>query len=120
MDYQLERWINGPAGHYPALDALAVLVANWGALLFIAVVAVWFLMGWWTGRALDRQAAVTALLAAGAALLVNVIVSHVWNRARPFVAHPASVHVLLAHSSDASFPSDHAAAAFAIAIVLLT
>jgi len=96
-----------------------VQVATWAEPLFVALVAVWFLAGWLRGRLLDRQGAVAALLAAGGALLVNVIISHLWDRARPFVAHPGTVHVLLAHSQDASFPSDHAAAAFAISAVLL-
>lgn len=119
MDYQLEQWINGPAGQHHVLDTIAVLVANWAEPLFISIVVLWFVVGWAHGRVLDRQGALGALLAAGAALLINVIISHVWDRARPFVAHPGTVHVLLAHSQDASFPSDHAAAAFAIAAVLL-
>ncbi|MBV9121085.1 MAG: phosphatase PAP2 family protein [Chloroflexi bacterium] len=47
-----------------------------------------------------------------------MLASHLWYRPRPFVAHANVVHLLLAHSPDASFPSDHAAAGFAIAVVL--
>ena len=42
----------------------------------------------------------------------------VWDRPRPYEAHPG-VHLFLAPSHDPSFPSDHATAAFAIAVSLL-
>ncbi len=38
---------------------------------------------------------------------------------RPFVAHPDLVHLFAPHAADASFPSDHATAAFAIAVAIL-
>jgi membrane-associated phospholipid phosphatase len=38
-----------------------------------------------------------------------------WARERPFVAHPNETVLLTAPSSEPSFPSDHAIAAFAIA-----
>ena len=117
-DFRLEQWINGPAGSDPAWDAAMRGVAAWGEAVFIAVVVCWFLFGWLHGVATDRQAALTALAAAGVALLANLALSHVWPRPRPFVAHPNVVRVLLRHSKDASFPSDHASAAFAISIVL--
>jgi len=119
FDYDLEQWINGPAGHHPIWDSLAVQVAGWAEPLFIAVVVLWFILGWLRGRAPDHYGALAALLAAGGALSINLIISHIWLRARPFVAHPGTVHLLLSHSRDASFPSDHAAAAFAISVVLL-
>jgi undecaprenyl-diphosphatase len=118
-DYRLEQWINGPAGTHPAWDTLMRGTAAAGEAIFIAVVILWFLVGWLYSGAMDRQSAITALLGAGVALLVNVLISHVWLRTRPFMAHSGTVHVLLTHSKDASFPSDHASAAFAISFVLL-
>lgn len=53
------------------------------------------------------------------ALLGNVIVSALWYRPRPFVAHPQTVHLLVHHPADASFPSDHAAALAGITVALL-
>ena len=94
-------------------------VATWGEAAFIGIVIVWFLFGWLTRRTADRRGAITAVSAAGLALLANQVIIHLWERPRPFVAHPDTVHVLLAHSSDPSFPSDHASPAFAIAIVVL-
>ena len=118
MDYRLEHWINGPAGSQPALDAVMVAAARWGESLFIAVVVLWLLVGWLTGRPRERTGAITALSAAALALLANQVIIHLWARPRPFVAHSGTVHVLLAHASDPSFPSDHASPAFAIAFVV--
>ena len=41
----------------------------------------------------------------------------IWDRPRPFEAHPGCLFV--ARSGDPSFPSDHATAAFAIAVSVL-
>lgn len=92
-----------------------VHLAGWGEAIFIGVVALWFMLGWLRGYPSDRQGAITALLGAIVALLVNQIISHLWMRPRPFVAHPDTVQLLLRHSTDPSFPSDHASPAFAIA-----
>jgi membrane-associated phospholipid phosphatase len=63
-----------------------------------------------------RLAAASALASAGLALLTNQVISHIWHRARPTDAH-ANAHLWFVHAShDPSFPSDHAAASFAIAV----
>jgi hypothetical protein len=66
----------------------------------------------------DQYGSVAAVLAAGGALAVNQVIALLWARPRPFTAHP-TVHVLLPRSTDPSFASDHAAAAFAIATVAI-
>ena len=118
VDYAIEQWINGPAGSSPVWDTVMTWVANLAEPVFVAVVVLWFLVGWLRRQPGERRGAIAALLAAGGALLVNFVIGHLWDRARPFVAHPGTVHVLVRHSNDASFPSDHAAAGFAIAAVL--
>ncbi|MHB0980046.1 MAG: phosphatase PAP2 family protein [Thermoleophilia bacterium] len=50
------------------------------------------------------------------ALGVNQVASRLWPRPRPFLDHAAVL--LLPPSRDPSFPSDHAAFAFAAAVVL--
>lgn len=119
MDYQIEQWVNGPAGHHAALDTLMRDAANWGEWIFIGLVVAWFAAAWLWGDRTERRFALTALLAAGIALGINQILGAIWNRPRPFVVHPHSVHLLLAHAADGSFPSDHAAAGFAVAGVLV-
>jgi undecaprenyl-diphosphatase len=116
MDYTLEQWINGPAGSIPPLDAVMKVVADGAEVIFLGLVAAWFLVGLVRRQYMDRYGSVAAVLAVGAALAVNQVIAFFWARPRPFTAHP-TVHVLLSRSTDPSFPSDHAAAAFAIATV---
>ncbi len=118
MDYQLEQWINGPAGSSSALDAIMRAAADWGQWIFAGIVVVWLIYGWVRGGRRDRWGAIAALVAAAIALGINQIVGHLWMRPRPFIAHPGSVHILISHANDGSFPSDHAAAGFAIAMTL--
>jgi undecaprenyl-diphosphatase len=116
MDYALEQWINGPAGSIPQLDGVMKVVADGAEVIFLGLVAAWFLVGLVRRQFKDRYGSVAAVLAAGAALAINQVITFIWARPRPFTAHP-TVHVLLSRSTDPSFPSDHAAAAFAIAAV---
>lgn len=85
---------------------------------FVALLAVlFFVTGKWrsvNGRHGVAAAGFSALLAVGLAH----IIAELWARPRPYVAHP-DVHLFIAPSHDPSFPSDHATAAFAIAVALL-
>jgi len=45
MDYRIEQWINGPAGHHATLDTVMKDAANWAVPVFIGIVAVWFVGG---------------------------------------------------------------------------
>jgi len=67
------------------------------------------------GRHGVAAAGFSALLALGAAQ----VISHLWERPRPYVAHADASHLFIPASHDPSFPSDHATAAFAIAVALL-
>lgn len=84
----------------------------------LAVIALWFVARPY-GDVKWKLASASALAAAAVAMLTNQVISHLWERPRPFVAHPALTHLLAARSPDPSFPSDHAAAAFAIAFAVL-
>jgi undecaprenyl-diphosphatase len=86
---------------------------------FLALLAVLFLArGKWrsvNGRHGVVAAGFSALLALGIAQLI----ADLWARPRPYTAHAADAHLFIAPSPDSSFPSDHATAAFAIAVALL-
>ncbi len=118
LDFHWEQLINGPAGHTPVVDQLMVAAASWSEEAFVAVVVIWFLVGMFLVSRREKQGAIAALLGAGGALLVNFVLSRLYYHPRPFIAHPHQVHELVAHANDNSFPSDHAAGAFGVAIVL--
>jgi undecaprenyl-diphosphatase len=115
MDYQPEHLINGPAGAHLFWDTPIKGVIGGAELLFLGLIALWFVYGWVTGQPRDRQGAITDFVAA---LAANQVIAHLWARPRPFVAHPEAVHVLLSRSGDPSFPSDRTAATCAITSVL--
>jgi undecaprenyl-diphosphatase len=96
------------------------LYAEYGVLLFAAAL----LAGWWTARANPNPRAMAAALWApvGAllALGLNQPLGRLVHEARPYAVLPHAL-VLVAHSHDFSFPSDHAVMAGAVtAGVLLT
>ncbi len=87
-------------------------------LYALATVGLWFLARPY-GATRWKLASASGLVAAAFALLANQAISHLWERPRPFTSHAALTHVLSSRTTDPSFPSDHAAAAFAIAFAIL-
>lgn len=116
MDYSLYKDINGLSGTQP-FDGFFKFAANDLLFVMIAIVALLFLIPWRRRRLERRTGAVAAVPAMALALIVTKIVSDAVDRARPFVAH--HLHPLLHHAADASFPSDHATAAFALVMAVL-
>jgi undecaprenyl-diphosphatase len=115
MDYSLYRSINGLSGEsFP--DRILVLLAQDLPGVIVVLVALVFLIPWNLRRTERRNGAVLATIAAGLSLLLNQPVAHVVERTRPYLAHPAHAHLLIARSQDPSFPSDHATGAFALAL----
>ncbi len=114
MNLELLRALNGFVAHRDAVEDPVELYMAVSQVLFAGLVLAVFAFG---GRR-GARGAVAALASAGLALAVGVVVAHVVHEPRPFVAHPNSVHALIAHKPDASFPSDHATAAFAIATAI--
>ena len=85
--------------------------------MFVGLLAVLFLMrGKWRSQN-GRHGVVAAGFSALLALGIAQLIADLWARPRPYVAHP-DVHLFIAPSHDPSFPSDHATAAFAIAVAL--
>lgn len=87
--------------------------------LFILAVAGLWVAGRPGTRSPLRRAAIAAPIAAAIGLGVNQVLAHFWERVRPTFAHPDQAHLFFVPpSSDPSFPSDHATAAFAIAFAV--
>jgi undecaprenyl-diphosphatase len=98
----------------PVTGVLAVAVPLYAA----STLALWLLARPY-GLTRWKRATVAALLSASVALLADQAIAHIWDRPRPFAAHPLATHLFATGSADPSFPSDHAAAAFAIAVAVL-
>jgi len=62
-----------------------------------------------------KVASLGGMTAAGLGLLISEAITQLWQRPRPFVTHPHDAILLVTRSSEPSFPSDRAVAAFAIA-----
>jgi undecaprenyl-diphosphatase len=113
MDLSLVHHFNSfLAGHDGVEDPLTAYVSA-AELLFLLMLVLALLVP----RA--RRAAVAAGLSAGLGLAVAQVVARLVDRPRPFVAHPAAVHLFAHHAADAGFPSDHTTAAFAIGAALV-
>jgi undecaprenyl-diphosphatase len=116
MDFTLYKALNGFAAHHDAFEDPLRFFAIDAQYFFVALLAaLFFATGKW--RSVNARHGVVAagfsvLLALGLAHLI----AEVWNRARPYDAHPGAAHLFIAPSGDPSFPSDHATAAFAIAV----
>jgi undecaprenyl-diphosphatase len=119
VDFELYETFNGLADRHHDIAQLFRFFGQDGPVLFIVLLAGLFLArGRW--RSLDGRhgvaaAGFSAVLALGAAQLIAAM----WDRPRPYEAHPGEAHLLLAPSPDPSFPSDHATGAYAIAFAIL-
>jgi undecaprenyl-diphosphatase len=113
MDYRAFRLLNGLTGH--SLDGLFVLLATDLAAVMMVLVALVFLVRRPRHLEARRAGAVLGTASAGLALFVSQPISHAVERIRPYLGHPGHAHLLIARSQDFSFPSDHAAGAFALA-----
>jgi len=117
----VEHWytaVNHFSQHTAWLHAPARLFAEYGVALF----AVLLLASWWQARRTGDLRRVTAALWAPAGMLIAVGLNQPLGNAvaepRPYTVLPHSL-VLVARSSDFSFPSDHAVMAGAVAAGVL-
>jgi undecaprenyl-diphosphatase len=109
FDTTVFHWINQFAGHHQLIDFVMKCLAKYA----LEIYALLFVVAWFTlpkkARG-ERHALVIAGLSGILALLLNVLISSVYFRARPFVTLPhGSFTQILTHPADASFPSDHVA-----------
>jgi membrane-associated phospholipid phosphatase len=119
--------VNDFARATPALHAPIRFFALYGVVLFAALLVA----SWWVARAhgvsagpplagaaAPIAAAVWAPVGVLLALAVNQPLVHLVREPRPYMVHP-HVLLLVAHSSDYAFPSDHAVMAGAVAAGVL-
>jgi undecaprenyl-diphosphatase len=119
MDASVLHALNGFLFRHDAVEDPLVTYVNLAEALFLAMLVLAFLLAGGHRRAQTRRAAVAAGLSAGLGLAAAQVITRLVDRPRPFVAHPAAVHLFSPHAADPGFPSDHATAAFAIGVALL-
>jgi undecaprenyl-diphosphatase len=119
VDWSVLHALNNFMYQHDGVEDPLLFYVNASEALFIATLAIVFLAARGAAHAAWRRAAVAAVLSAGLGLAVGKVISELVDRARPFVADPHGVHLFAAHAADPGFPSDHATAAFAIAVAIL-
>ncbi|AET67247.1 membrane-associated phospholipid phosphatase [Desulfosporosinus orientis DSM 765] len=109
------HFLNQWAGHFYALDLIMAFFAQYALELYaIMFVVAWFILP--KPNIEQRHALVIMGFSGILALVINVLITHVWFRPRPFVTLPKGAFTqLIPHSVDASFPSDHTAGSFGFA-----
>lgn len=118
-DRALFLWINGLAGRAPLVDgAMQWLASDYLVPVGIALTltALWLIGGDVATRQRYQIGMFTALIAMALANLAVFLLNAIYFRPRPFLGLDAADMTLLMYKpTDSSFPSNSAAAAFAIA-----
>jgi membrane-associated phospholipid phosphatase len=118
MDWRVYHAINRFVTHHSWLGRLFHGVETYGVVVIaVAAFALW-LLARPGGNQKWKIAAGSALGSAALGLLVNRVIASFWHRDRPYQTHKV-LHLWVSRSTDASFPSDHASAAFGIAVAVL-
>ena len=106
-----DSWLHSLAGHSAFLDDLIRFGANY--LLYLGALAA--LIAIWTKRDAAKVIG-AAIFGSAVGWALARVVLHFWQRPRPFVAQ--HFVPLVAHATDASFPSDHMIVIGAITIAV--
>jgi undecaprenyl-diphosphatase len=112
MNLALFNAINGLAGGNPVLDDVAIFIANY--LIFIFTI---YLVYLWFFRSGYRDKLLFAVYNALIGLAVNFIITLFYFHPRPFMMHIGKL--LITHSPETSFPSDHTTLMFAVSLTFL-
>jgi undecaprenyl-diphosphatase len=119
LNDRIQDFINGSAGHVWLLDKIMKLSAQ--DLVFLVaplLLLLWFWPAIEVDRAANQRIAAITALSVIVALAAASAVGHLVFESRPFIAD-LSTRLLIRHSADNSFPSDHTTLAFAAAGAML-
>ncbi|MBI2865361.1 MAG: phosphatase PAP2 family protein [Chloroflexi bacterium] len=115
LNWALAQALNGLAGRFPLLDQVMIFAAKYLiVLVFLSLGFWWFLR---TPNDVGKRAALAAVIAVVWGQIANMAVSYLVFVPRPFIAH--DIDLLVSAARDSSFPSDHATAAFVVAVTAL-
>ncbi|MBF8377018.1 phosphatase PAP2 family protein [Alicyclobacillus mali] len=114
-DWRVLRWCERLWGRSPAFDAAMMASALYTPFVMLALIAI--AASGWLGQARSASSVWAAAASVAAAVIVRVAhepISRAARRPRPFEVEP--IQTLVAHEPGESFPSNHAAGGFALAL----
>lgn len=112
MTYYLFEIINGGAGKYILVDTLGIFFASWA----IWLLAGWLIIIWWKGAGQFKYGRLfEAALVIAVVYAINSIIGYLYFESRPFTEQGVNLLISVPMLSK-SFPSDHAALAFVLAM----
>jgi undecaprenyl-diphosphatase len=113
LNMRLFQWIHAGAGTHPAMDGIAILLAEGGPyLLAVLFVVLWFFV--------SKNKKIFLLEATGAAiigLIINQLIGFFYFHPRPYMVGLCTP--LFSHGPETSFPSDHATLMLSAAFYLV-
>ncbi|WP_108470218.1 phosphatase PAP2 family protein [Rhodanobacter thiooxydans] len=113
VDLRLFHAIHPSIPPSPAMLHLARGLADGPLILTATLLGTMLMFPRWSMRSI----ALKAVAVAAAALLLNLVIGAVWDRARPFVAGVGQAWIF--HAATGSFPSDHLTVQWVVAGILL-
>lgn len=116
MNMELFRLINNLANKSIVFDKIMIFFSKNISYIFMAVIAIVFILGITEKNSDYRKAAFSTSVITVINLILSFIIGSIYYVDRPFVHN--KVNLLLPHTADASFPSDHATGTMSIALGL--
>lgn len=108
------KLINGMAHQNILLDKLMIVMSEYVPDIFMMALALLFIMGLAKKNSKMRGLTVDTFIIIILNLLIGYVIGVIWYVPRPFVNN--KVNLLIPHTMDASFPSDHAVGTMSIAV----
>ncbi len=115
LDHALFEIINSLAGRWILLDGLGIFFAN-----YLIICLSLFLLYFWFFKKINSRAVFSIFISVAIVLLLNKLISVFYFRPRPFITYPETYQLVFPFVDNKSFPSDHTAAAFALATSFLS
>ena len=123
IDKQVLFYFNDLMAQHEWIQWVVFILARYAVIIFVVVlIYLWFrkspqdrdgFLG--IGHHENRQAVVFAVLALAVGFLIDLIISYIFPRPRPFTSYPELIQSLNLTADLSSFPSTHAIAVFAMA-----
>lgn len=114
INLMIFRTINGLAYHNEILDKFMIFMSEYVPYIFMIVLSAMYIMGLVKKNIKMRNVTVDTFLIILINLFIGYVIGTIWYVPRPFVNN--KVNLLMPHTADASFPSDHAIGTMSIAV----